>query len=209
MKLRKFYGNTDYIRTQRRTVKGRSKHPSFTDVEILGIKNWLTSYTKLEKILCHGVRGGLELDEFHKHFPEAELIGTDLFRNLAINRGVCQSKDYGRVVERDFSKRQLDWVGKFDLIYSNSLDHARHPFQTLQVWIDQLKPDGHLFLQWSFSHINTKDGDCFGACLDEYMQIVEEFGNLLDLIYVKAPWEKDNPLRQRANEVVVLVVGKK
>ena len=52
-------------------------------------------------------------------------------------------------VKWDFNKENILWKGKMDLIYSNSIDHAFNPYDTLSVWKDQLAPKGKLYLEIS------------------------------------------------------------
>ena len=51
----------------------------------------------------------------------------------------------------DFNKVNSDWIGKFDLVYTNSFDHTITPKETLEVWKNQLAENGKLLIQWSDS----------------------------------------------------------
>ena len=214
MKLLTFETYEKYIKAQKRTLRRRGIGPYFTDLEIGKICNWLkheyeqsVGNSSVIYGVCHGARNGLEADEFKKNFIRADVFGTDLFPfsgRSAAHRGKSD------VVEYDFSVRNPEWVGMFDFVYTNSLDHARDPIATLVVWMEQLKPGGYLFVQWAATgHVGVKQGDCFGAHLYEYMDLVKNAGVLKELIYSICPIEGYNILRRRALEVVVLVVGKK
>ena len=48
-------------------------------------------------------------------------------------------------------KVNSDWIGKFDLVYTNSFDHTITPKETLEVWKNQLAENGKLLIQWSDS----------------------------------------------------------
>jgi hypothetical protein len=61
-------------------------------------------------------------------------------------------------VKWDFNKENILWKGKMDLIYSNSIDHAFNPYDTLSVWKDQLAPKGKLYLEIS-TKLNSRKWD--------------------------------------------------
>ena len=82
-----------------------------------------------QSILCHGVRRGEEL----KYFSQAgikEVIGTDLY--------VPTSKEGDGIVEANMNEHQDGFNSRFDVVYSNSVNHAPKPFETLMVWATQL-----------------------------------------------------------------------
>jgi len=99
-------------------------------------------------------------------------------------------------------------VGRFDFIYSNSLDHSTDPVGTLRVWMDQLTKEGALFIQWSIGHERVGTGDCFGATLIEYIDLMNSVGQVKDLIYTKVK-KKRHILQIRGMETIVIAVGKK
>ncbi len=52
-----------------------------------------------------------------------------------------------RLLQTDQTAEDPQDIGKFDLIYSNSVwEHVRHPFKMLKRAFDVLKPGGHLLL---------------------------------------------------------------
>ncbi len=203
MKLLEFESYEQYVQVQRRAANRRGRAAYFTDLEISKICEWLwdagTAGT-VNKGICHGARNGVEVDEFKKHCTNADVFGTDLFP--------CDKhKGESDVIEWDFAEQKSEWVGAFDFVYSNSLDHARDPVAVLDTWIEQLQPDGFLFVTWCSGHIEASGGDCFGASLWEYIILANDVGELKELIYSNCPPEKRNPLRKRGLEVVVLVIG--
>ena len=210
MKLLTFKTYEKYIKAQERTLRRRGIGPYFTDMEISLICQWLEPHlVGIDRVMgvCHGARNGLEVDEFKKHLLDSVVFGTDLFPFSGRSEAHRGKSD---VVKYDFSVRNSEWVGVFDFVYTNSLDHARDPVATLEVWMEQLKPGGYLFVQWAVSgHVEVKQGDCFGAYLCEYMDLMNNAGVLKELIYSTCTIQSDNLLRRRALEVVVLVVGKK
>ena len=216
----KFKSYEQYFAIQKATVRRKGIGPFFTDFEIYKIFEWMIRSAGLIDLdswqpngICHGARNGLEADEFKKYFTESEVFGTDLFPyqgRSASYRGVSD------VVEKDFSEEVDEWIGAFDFVYSNSFDHARYPEKTLGLWLNQLKPvigdtpwESTVFIQWSKSGNEVRGGDCFGATLEEIIDLTNEVGVLRDLIYCNAPSQRRNILRRRALEVVVLAIGKR
>ena len=205
----KFDSYESYVAAQRKTVRRRGEGPFFTHWEFDRIAEWLKLHGVDENTplhgICHGARAGMEGDEIQKHFPQADVFGTDLFPysgDSAIRPGKS------KVIEHNFSEQKPEWVGAFDLVYSNSLDHARDPVQALAVWMEQLKPTGHLFLQWCRSSARAYKADCFGADLSEYITLMNNAGVLVDLLYIHHKRNRRNRLERRGVEVVVMVVKK-
>jgi hypothetical protein len=94
--------------------------------------------------LCHGVRTGKEVEWFAGCLPGCEVIGTEIGDATAPH-----------VVKWDFNKRNPEWMGMFDFIYSNSFDHSFNLSLTLSVWAEQLKPGGLMILEMNRSHEHT------------------------------------------------------
>ncbi len=211
MKLINFNNYEHYVEAQRRTLLRRGAGPYFTSDSIKKIADWLKlrrpifSSNQLLGI-CHGARNGLEADEFKKHFSSANVFGTDLFpfsRKSASRRGKSE------VIKHDFSIKVRRWIGRFDFIFSNSLDHAKDPVKTLNVWLRQLNSNGYLFVHWSPVHIQASGGDCFGADLYEYIELMNSVGELVDLLYCKVIWSRKSILQRHGLETIALVVKPK
>jgi SAM-dependent methyltransferase len=209
MKIGEFRDYYEYKVVQHETTCAHGRGPYFTDVEIEHIARWMAAHSKSVeglKGVCHGARGGLEVDEFKKHLPNAEVFGTDLFPFAGKSFHCRGSSD---VVEWDFNCEKSEWKHIFDFVYSNSLDHSTDPMKTLSTWLDQLKEDGHIFLQWTVAHRNLNRGDCMGAELHEYIAMGNTTGRVKDLIYSNAfhAKPKKTDLRRRGWEAIVLVIG--
>ena len=181
MQLTSYSSHDDYVKAQRRTDKRKSDRPALRKSEVDKIVHWLTDWWNAEEMgfcvkgLCHGARYGHEVDWFSERFPlpyEVDVIGTDLF-----------TKGHPKVYKWDFHDTNKKWIGKFDFVYSNSLDHAHDPKRALLTWIGQLTMPGRLFLQWNDRCINTSMGDCFGAHFHEYLNLVRSVGEIDDLIW--------------------------
>jgi len=208
MKQIQFANYATYIAAQKHTILKRGLGPYFCDIEILRIARWIgqNGVLPIRLGVCHGARNGQECNELMKHFPHARIFGTDLFPfsgKSIITRGKAA------VYEWDFNKPNRKWVGAFDLVYTNSLDHSDDPEASLKIWLNQLKPKGVLFVQWNRSDMDVKGGDCFGATPLEYIDLLNAVGRVIDLIYVRTEWQRGNPLRRHGLECIVFVVQKK
>ena len=165
-----------YLKAQRRANHRKSNCPAFTECEIAMIAGDMLRRSRVQKQLrgiCHGARNGLEAAKLCSSIDTREMnvISTDLF---PIDN---------TVLEWDFRKPRNEWIGIFDFVYSNSLDHARNPWDCLRVWLAQLKPNGRIYIQWTPSHLTVRGGDCFGASLNEYIAVIDEVGKVEDLLY--------------------------
>ena len=166
----------------------RSIRPGFGPNEIRLASEYLKSHGLVEsketKGICHGARNGLESDEFKKHFPIANIIGTDL--NPMQGKGAYYTP-ITEIVKWDFSKENPVWIGNMDWVYSNSLDHSATPEETIKTWIHQLKPTGFLFLQWLLENGGVKSGDCFSCSAHELIRMINRTGIAVvtDIIYLQ------------------------
>lgn len=204
MRLSRFTSYEDYIKAQKRTVRKRRRGPFFTWHEILQLSKYLErARIQPQRAVCHGARDGLECFEFLKHFPKADIFGTDLLPY----QGRPNAKRKAEVVCWDFNQQNKDWLGAFDFIYTNSFDHVVDPIVTLDVWLAQLKPAGRLFIQWNAgSAVATyQGGDCFGASFWDMARLLDTQAKLVDLIYVRLP-RINHHLQKRGLETVVFIV---
>lgn len=122
--------------------------------------------------ICHGVRAGAELDLFADAFGRGRWVGTEITPEL------CDGK---RILERDFSKPDPEWLGAIDVIYSNSFDHARDPTVTAAAWVSCLRPkSGRLYIEWTRWHeklgVRGNKADCFAATADECRTLLASVG---------------------------------
>lgn len=148
--------------------------------------------------VCHGVRTGRELEMFEKVFGGGKWLGTEITPELC---------DGISVFNRDFSDPWSDIQGKADLVYSNSLDHARDPQQAILVWGDQLSPEGWLCVEWSPWHGKLGQrgnlADCFAASRDEYRMLLSGSLRLVEEIEMEFLSKRGNPYSR-----VVFIVEK-
>ncbi|PLX36351.1 MAG: hypothetical protein C0606_16830 [Hyphomicrobiales bacterium] len=105
--------------------------------------------------ICHGARNGFEVEYFREQLG-GDIIGSDISETAA---------DFPNMVVWDFHEENPEWAGKFDFIYTNSLDQAFKPDQALASWVKQLKPGGRIYIEHTTAHAASCAGemDPFGA----------------------------------------------
>ena len=102
----------------------------------------MASHPIARRILCHGTRRGVEqqlfMAAYHPHVQD--VLGTEISPSAT---------EFPLTVQWDFSVPNPEWIGAWDVVYSNSFDHAFDPAVTLHTWADQLAPAGSLFIDIS------------------------------------------------------------
>jgi len=106
--------------------------------------------------ICHGTRNGFEQNFLNKIMPNSNIIGTDISETAL---------KYENSVHWDFHDEKEEWLGKFDFVYSNSLDQSWRPKHALSTWLNQVKKDGVVILEHSIYHSpeHAGEGDPFGV----------------------------------------------
>jgi len=196
---REFDDYDDYATTQidttRRKVSRGIANLSTTPECIEAISRSLLNLNpSFNQGLCHGARCGQEVQLF-REFTLRPWIGSDICPDLC---------DGTNIVCHDFTRVKASWVGQFDVIYSNSLDHAIHPVDTLRIWLQQLRPAGKLCLEWTKWHAVYREhgastrADCLAADLDEYRQMVRQAGGSVqtELVCRDPAGRKPRPLER-------------
>jgi len=98
----------------------------------------------VSRILCHGTRNGAEQTLFGRRYRSAEILGTEISDT---------AKEFKNTIQWDFMEQKEEWIGKWDIVYSNSIDHCTDPVKTIRTWIEQLHPSiGKLYID----HGNNK-----------------------------------------------------
>jgi hypothetical protein len=114
--------------------------------------------TKPNKVfgICHGSRNGFEQNLLNKIIPNSDIIGTDI-SDTALK--------FENTVHWDFHDKKDEWIGKFDFVYSNSLDQSWKPKHALSTWLDQIKDDGVVIIEHTIYHSpeHAGEGDPFGV----------------------------------------------
>lgn len=105
--------------------------------------------------MCHGARNGYEVKKLAE-LTGAAVIGTDISETAT---------QFPNMVVWDFQNDNPDWHGKFDFVYTNSLDQAMRPDAALAAWARQLAPGGRIFIEHTMGHAAAAASamDPFGA----------------------------------------------
>jgi SAM-dependent methyltransferase len=121
------------------------------------------------RILCHGSRNGAEVRWFKQHAAGAQVLGTDI---------ADTATRFPDMVQWDFHDLKPEWVGAWDVVYSNSWDHAFDPERAFGNWVRCLAPDGLLLLEHSRFHTPAYVTrlDPFGAQLPSLCRMLEGIG---------------------------------
>ena len=82
--------------------------------------------------ICHGARNGFEVTWLREHLG-GDIIGTDISETAAA---------FPHMYIWDFHEDNPDWLGRFDFVYTNSLDQAMEPARALNAWAKQITPAG-------------------------------------------------------------------
>ena len=131
-------------------------------------------YPEAKDILCHGTRNGSEI-KFFKHAYK-DMFGANIIIGTEISETATQFPD---TYQHDFHEVKDEWVGKFDIIYSNSFDHSYDPVKALDTWTKQLKPTGVLVVELMRGVNNvSSEMDPLSLSIPEYKELVREYGHL-------------------------------
>lgn len=105
--------------------------------------------------ICHGARNGFEVEWLRQHLS-ADVIGTDISDSAT---------EFPHMVVWDFHQENPEWEGKFDFVYTNSLDQAMQPDRALAAWAKQLSPQGRIYIEHTMAHSaqGASEMDPFGA----------------------------------------------
>ncbi len=162
-----------YVRAQRRVtrLKLAKQDRRGTGFDWLGetsakcIARYLEdNLSPLERGICHGTRRGLEQSWFAK-LTGADVIGTDI-------SPLCE--EFPNTVLWDFHDVKPEWVGAFDFVYSNALDHSNDPERAARAWMQSLRPGGVCLVhwsKWSAKERRITAADCFQGTVDDYLDV--------------------------------------
>ena len=177
--MSKIYNYTydEYIKAQKDLTDFKYGRIVYVRKETIGEIYKHFAKDNILSILCHGTRSGEEQAHFKSYF-NCYVMGSELSE---------RAKDTADTTIWDFNKVNDEWIGKFDLVYSNAFDHCITPSETISVWRDQLKSDGRLLIEWT-DFQNGKvvtDGDPLNATEEEVTAWAEENGMFLETEIMK------------------------
>ena len=165
MKLHQYENYDEYVKEQTQANVAKLKNVWVRENAIQKV----VSYKPFaSSILCHGTRNGRELEYFKKFLPHAEIVWTE------ISHTATQFKN---TVQHDFHEVREDFVGKFDIVYSNSFDHAYDPSKAILAWKDQLTTDGVLVIELMTGVENiSRPVDPLEINYEEFKELAEKNG---------------------------------
>tara|TARA_Y100001954_G_scaffold238463_1_gene306194 strand:+ start:153 stop:728 length:576 start_codon:yes stop_codon:yes gene_type:complete len=170
MKLWKYKNYEEYVRVQTEGNISKLKNV-WADQKVFDI---IAKYKPDAKdIICHGTRNGAELDMFKKAIPSLYyIVGTEISHT---------AKQFPNTIQHDFHEQIASYVNKFDIVYSNSLDHSYDPFKALKTWTDQVNKDGMLCIELATGAENKmRELDPLEISPKELTQIIEEDFNFFN-----------------------------
>lgn len=170
MKIYKYKNYKDYVAAQTEANKEKL-HRTWVDKATVELVAKSVDYP-VKRVLCHGTRNGTEQKLFKAAYPDAWVIGTEISETAG---------KFANTVQHDFHEPFEDFAGTFDILYSNSFDHAYDPAKALGTWRDQLAPGRRLFLEVALEgDINISNKwDCLQINDKEIRQLIADTGLLL------------------------------
>tara|TARA_B100000242_G_scaffold201487_1_gene145887 strand:- start:363 stop:938 length:576 start_codon:yes stop_codon:yes gene_type:complete len=164
MKLWKYKNYEEYVRVQTEGNVNKLKNV-WADQQVFDL---IAKYKPDAKdVICHGTRNGAELDMFKKAIPSLyHIIGTEISHT---------AKQFPNTIQHDFHNQIPSYVNKFDIVYSNSIDHSYDPFKALKTWTEQVNQNGLLCIELATGHENRmRELDPLEISPRELTQIIEE-----------------------------------
>jgi hypothetical protein len=127
------------------------------------IKSICNQKQNADFIICHGTRNGAEQKYFKQFLPEAYVIGTEISET---------ANQFEMTIQHDFTFPVKDWIGKADIVYTNSFDHSMDPEKTIQTWKEQLKPTGAIYIEYNEGQSVCEPADCLEATQREVENLI-------------------------------------
>lgn len=163
MKIYKYDNYDDYVEAQ-------------TEANVIKINNvWVKKSTiaqihKMQpfasRILCHGTRNAAEQNFFKSFYPAAEILGTEISHTAT---------KFPMTIQHDFHEDMNN--GTWDIIYSNSFDHAYDPEKALTAWKKQLTSGGSIYLEHMLDQNNrTRRWDPLQISAKELFKLIDSLG---------------------------------
>ena len=169
--------------TARKTNQGQSIMSWIDEAGIIAVNKLIHYYvTDIQTIVCHGCRNGIEVDAFQRLNPMVKVFGTDIY-------GKAYKYDRKYFREMDFDDVPPEWVGYFDVIYSNSIDHSRNPINTLMAWKTELRNNGICFINFHWGRGVSRE-DCFHLDPVRYEEEIKEMAEKIGMksLYISIPY---------------------
>ena len=120
MEIHKYKDYAEYVKWQ---IKTNMSKRGWVYVRESTIEQIAKDRPLATMIMCHGTRAAAEQQYFKKYLPNAEILGTEI-----------GDANYPMTVKHDFNFQKEEWLGKYDIVYSNCIDHSIDPKATLKTW---------------------------------------------------------------------------
>jgi hypothetical protein len=121
-------------------------------------------------VLCHGTRNGAEQRWFRKYLGGSpRVLGTEISST---------ANQFPDTMQWDFHEQNPEWIGKADIVYSNSWDHSIDPDRMFRNWMECLSERSIMLLEHSVAHEgrNPDALDPFGATRDGLIRLLDRIG---------------------------------
>src|SRR5262249_30870506 len=130
----KLFSYPDYESYRRIQTEGNIRkidHVSAIETNIAAIAEYAENHLGIVRsVLCHGTRNWAELKWFKENLKgQPDILGTDISYTAT---------QFPNTIQWDFHDRKEEWIGKWDLIFTNSWDHAFDPERAILVWLECL-----------------------------------------------------------------------
>ena len=120
------------------------------------------------KMICMGSRNNWEKNCFKKYLKLDNIYDLD----------ICPQSNYDYTY--DFQKLPESFINKWDIIYTNSLDHSIDAENTLNHWYPFLKKDGILVIGYEVDFQTPAMTDCTTFTKDSMIKPVEKKYSIID-----------------------------
>lgn len=171
MNVYKYNDYTDYVKCQQdANIRKKNSHwVQEKDIELL-VDYMNKNNIDNKKILCHGTRAGYEQKFFKNHVVNLEyILGTEISETAT---------EFEDTIQHDFHIMKDEWENYFDIIYTNSWDHSYDPNKSLDVWINCIKINGYLFIEWNKNNLKNSKSDPFSSTMEVYKEIFNKKNNI-------------------------------
>lgn len=170
MKIYQYENYEEYVKAQTDTNKEKL---TWVYARKSTIKDICRDKRDAKFVICHGTRSGAEQQFFKDILKNVEVIGTEISDTAT---------QFPMTVQHDFTQVKEEWIGKADIVYSNSFDHSIDPETTIQVWANQLNDTGKLYLEYSEAQSIGNYNDPLDATNDEVRTLIETHMTLVKIL---------------------------
>ena len=192
MKVHEYSSYEEYVANQTEENKRKIENVWVHQTTMAAVVRWYRRHIgEPSKILCHGTRNGAEQLFFKRHTNNSiEVLGTEISETAT---------QFDNTIQWDFTKQKPEWVGYWDIVYSNSFDHSPFPTETICEWRDQLNEKGLLVIDhsvWNSATNNKPDPvDCLDISFNELENLITSNGMTIE---TRKPFKTNN---DHANKV--------